>query len=136
MDTLGLLPDQSGYNVLDGNSAVAIVLDGGLPRVRADQLGTVSTVSCQWTVSVAQYDYFMAFWRTSTNYGTKPFLIELCGVDSAEFQTYTAWFVPGTFKPSDRNLGITFVISAQLWVVPINNTTGDAALIAAGAPAQ
>lgn len=135
MYTLGLLPDQSGFNVQAGDTNIAVKLDGGAPRVRADQQGAVSTVNCKWTLTAAQFDYMMAFYRTGTNNGASPFQISLCGIDASEYATYTAQFVPGTFKPVSQQEGLTYVVEAQLWVAPLNNTANDATLLAAGAPA-
>lgn len=116
--TCGIPPDSDGFNVLAGNSSISILLDGGGPRIRADQLGVVSRVSCQWSVDAKHFDYMMAFYRTGTKNGTQPFLISLVGVDSSIPTMYQAWIVGGTFKPVTKQEGLEYVVQAQLWVMP------------------
>ncbi len=129
---LTLLPDSQGYQVQDGTTAIANTLDGGGPRVRADILGAVKTVNCQWTVGPQNFDFMIAFHRTTLNYGANPFNIDLLGIDKSGQGTYQAWIVPGSWLPTSSQSGLTYVIKTQLWVVPINDTTNDAAIIAAG----
>lgn len=130
LPTLALLPDSQGYNVDEGDPNVAVQLDGGAARVRADKVGAVHTVTLQWTVGTANYEYLKAFFRTSTNNAALPFLMQLI-IDHSTPDTYTCQFIPGTFKLKSQ-IGLTYVVGAQLWVVPSLDTTGDAAVLAAG----
>jgi hypothetical protein len=114
---LGIAPDSNGYTAVAGNSNVAIQLDGGAPRVRADKVGMVSVVDVQWSLNPTTFDYMCAFFRTGTNSGASPFQIELVGIDGSTPALYTAQFVPGTFQLKSQS-GLTYVIGAQLWVAP------------------
>lgn len=122
--TLGIPPDANGYRAIPGNSVVAIQLDGGGPRMRADQLGIVSTVDVQWTLDPDAYNYMLAFFRSGAGAngvpGCLPFLCPLVGIDNALSDTpqlYTCWFVPQTFGLKSQS-GLTYIVGAQLWVVP------------------
>ena len=117
MYTLGIPVDRQGYSVDEGDTNVAIQLDGGGPRIRADQLGAVKTAHCQWTVDQDRYDYLEAFYRTGTNNGANPFNISLVGIASSTPDTYVAWFVPKTKRLLSQS-GLTYVVGADLWVVP------------------
>lgn len=121
MYKLKLSPDSTGFTVLDGNTNVAIQLDGGDPRVRADQLGAASLVTGQWTLGPEDYDTLRAFYRTGTFFGSMPFLIDLVGVDGSELTTYVARFVPGTFKLLSQS-GLTYIQGASMWVTPTIST--------------
>lgn len=129
MYTLGTPPDSDNFTVTEGGTNIAVQLAGGAPRMRADQLGAVKTVTCQWTLEAADFDYFMAFYRTATGFGADPFNISLYGVDGAAFQTYIAQFVPDTFKPLGQTRGLMHLVVASLWVQPNLDTSGDAALL-------
>lgn len=115
--TLGIPVDRQGYTVDEGDTNVAIQLDGGAPRVRGDKLGAVKTVHCQWTVDQGDYDYLEAFYRTATGNGALPFNISLVGIDSSTPNTYVAYFVPNTKRLLNQS-GLTYVLGADLWVVP------------------
>ena len=117
MYTLGIPVDRQGYTVDEGDTNVAIQLDGGGPRIRADQQGAVKTAHCQWTVDSDDYDYLEAFYRTATDCGASPFNISLVGIDSQTPGTYVAWFVPKTKRLVSQS-GLTYVVAADLWVVP------------------
>jgi hypothetical protein len=123
MYTLNMPPDNNGYKALPGNGVVANQLDGGGPRVRADQLGIVSTVNVQWTLDPLGFDTINAFFRTGSARASQPFQITLVGIDSSTPALYTVWFVPGTFGLLS-NVGLTYVVGAQLWVAP-NPTNPD-----------
>lgn len=132
MDTLKRAPDSTSYAVTEGNTNIAIQLSGGLPRVRADQLNAVKTVDALWTLSPKAFNYMLAFYRTSTAFGSSPFLCPLLGIDNITLANYTAWIVPGTWKPVRQQQGLTFILTCQLWVIPTNDTSGDAAILTAG----
>lgn len=131
LPNLPLPPDQNGYQPQWGQTAISVQLDGGASRFRADQLGAAFQVPVQWTVSKHNYEFLLAFYRTAIDYGTLPFTIDLL-LDSGSMQTYTAHFVPSTFKLTSQS-GFTWVVAATLEVLPdASYASGDAALIAAG----
>jgi hypothetical protein len=134
MDTLKRAPDSTGYSVTEGDTNVFIDLLGGDPRVRADLLGAVKRVPCQWTLKPYDFIYMMAFYRTSTGFGSLPFLIPLLGIDDMTPRNYTARIVPGTWKPIASIAGLTIVLTCDLWVTPTNDTTNDATIIASYVP--
>jgi hypothetical protein len=117
MYTLNKLPDSEGYEVVDGATVVATILDGGAPRMRLDQLGAVKLVSCQFTCNPNEYDAMMAFYRTGTNWGASPFQISLPGIDNQQANQYTAQVVPNSFKLKSQS-GLTYILAMQLYVMP------------------
>jgi hypothetical protein len=123
MYKLKFSPDSTGYSVLDGNTNVFTQLDGGDPRVRADKLGAAGTVAVQWTLGPANYKLLRAFYRTGTKNGSEPFQVDLVGIDDDQVRTYTARFVPGTFKLASQS-GLTYIQTASLWVVPLSASAG------------
>jgi hypothetical protein len=114
---LSLPPDQAQYAGAFGKTSIATQLDGGASRFRNDQLGAAFLVDVQWTTSAANYNYLTAFYRTSVTYGADPFQIDLLLDAGDSMLTYTAHFVPGTFKLI-LQAGETFIVAAQLEVVP------------------
>lgn len=136
MDTFKILPDSDSFTVIEGETNVFIQLDGGDPRVDKDQLGAPKLVTCQWTLDEAGFDYAMAFYRKSTDFGALPFLLELVGIDGSTPNTYTCRIVPGSWKPVNQQKGLAYWVTCSLWVTAINDTSGDAALIAAYVPYQ
>jgi hypothetical protein len=122
-------PSQAGYSAQPGNEAIAVQLDGGAPRVRADQLGGAYLITVQWTIGPEDFDYLMAFYRTGTKKASLPFTIDLL-LDSAEITEYTAYIVPGSWKFSGKQ-GLTYTIDAQLTVLPLPvDEVGDNLLLA------
>lgn len=129
--TLPLPPDQNSYQVQDGQTTIAVKLDGGGSRVRSDQLGAAFTITCQWTLNLKNFNYIRAFYRTSVNFGALPFFLALM-LDSGGMQTYLCRFMPGTFNLVSQS-GATWVVGATLEAMPdASLTTTDAAIIAAG----
>lgn len=129
--TLLLPPDQSSYAAQLGAQAIAVQLDGGASRVRQDQLGQSHRLTVQWTCNFKNYNYLMAFFRTSTSYGALPFIMALL-LDAATVQNYTCLLVPGSLSLSSVS-GFTFVVSATIEVLfDPTYAAGDAALIAGG----
>jgi hypothetical protein len=114
---------------MDGNQNVSTQLDGGAARVRSDKLGAVHTVNVQWTVSPFNYAYLRAFYRTATTRAASPFQMLLI-IENPTPDLYVCQFVPGSFQLKSQ-IGLTYVVGAQLWAAPSNPTT-DAAVIAAG----
>lgn len=127
---LAIPPTSSGFATVDGDSTVSIQLDGGGPRVRKDQLNVVTRVSAAFVMTPEDYTYFRAFYRTSMKNGSQPFTIPLLGIDDSNWALYSAQMVGGTLKwPS--NQGATLTVTMDMWVMPNNVTTGDAAIISA-----
>lgn len=131
LPVLLLPPDQESYVFTPSASSVATQLDGGASRFRADQLGASIIFTCQWTLSKANFNYIMAFYRTGITYGADPFTIGLI-LDSGDLQNYTAHFMPGTFNLISQQ-GSTYVVGGTLEVIPnAAYASGDAAIITAG----
>lgn len=90
-------PSQAGYSVDYGQASLYVELSGGPGASRRDFLGNVARVSVSWSLPPEEANYLLAFRRTSTNYESEPFLIDLC-IDEAELKEYQAKFIPGTFR--------------------------------------
>lgn len=114
---LGIIPDASGYRVDYGNTVVVTPLVGGPPRIRADYDDTVAIINLQWTIQSADFDALMAFYRTATDKGANPFLMDLI-LDSSSLTEYTVQFVEKTFKLTQQ-FGLTFVVNASVYVSPL-----------------
>lgn len=109
---LALSPDQNGYRVDFGKTTIAVQLDGGASRIRADQLGAASQVAVQWTLNQQNYAYMLAFYRTTLLYGSLSFLIDLI-LDGGSPTTYTVRIVPGTFSLMQQQGG-AYIVGATL----------------------
>lgn len=114
---LSIAPDVATYSVQDGDSVVAIKLDGGAARYRTEILRTTSLVSVQWTVDPRRFQYLRAFFNSIATQGALPFLIDLA-LDLTGLTEHTAHFVPNTMKHSALG-GFNYLVSAQLEVTPI-----------------
>lgn len=110
-------PDRTNYTTVEGKTTVAIQLEGGASRYRADQLGATALVTVAWIVGGADYDYLKAFYRSAIALGSLPFLIDLV-LDSQLPVEYTAFIVPDTFKLSSQ-MGNAYSLDATLEVVPL-----------------
>lgn len=131
MPTLALPPDQNGYQVTFGKTGIQTELDGGASRFRADQLGAAFKLPVQWTLNKKNYEYLLAFYRTTLNYGANSFSIDLI-IDSGVPTTYTVHILPGTFGLTQQ-MGQTYIVGATLEAnYDIAKASGDAAIIAAG----
>lgn len=115
---LMISPTEAEYTAQPGSGVVATKLDGGASRYRADQLGAAALVTVGWTLSAWQYQYLMAFFRSATERGSEPFLIDLI-MDNAAMQEYTAHFVPESFALTGR-AGEAYLVGAQLEVIPLD----------------
>lgn len=134
MALLPLPPDTESYTFTYGNQVMSTELDGGQSRFRKDFLGHVHNLDVQWTLNLKNFNYLMAFYRTTLDHGSLSFTIGLI-MESGSLVTVTAWFVPGTLKHASPK-GNTYVVTASLEVIPDPNAaTGDAAIIAAGVDA-
>jgi len=121
-------PNQNSYRVKDGETTIAVKLDGGASRYRRDILNAYYTVDCEWRLSQDDYQYFRAFYNTETTSGSLPFLIDLI-TDEADLTEHEAQFIPDTIQLSVYN-GAYFTVRAQLEVKPIpRDATLDATLV-------
>lgn len=124
-----IIPDSSGYAILDGNMVVnSGELEGGASRSRANVFGASGQCDVRWTCGPNAYNYIRAFYRTSITNGADTFQINLIW-DTALLQLYTVKFVPGTFKLVSQN-GLTYVLGGTLEVRPQPiNATDDTGII-------
>ena len=113
---LSLAPSQAGYSVDYGQSSLYAELSGGPGASRRDFLGNVARVSVSWSLPPEEANYLLAFRRTSTNYESESFLIDLC-IDGAILQEYVAKLIPGTFRLTGYR-GNERTYSAELEVKP------------------
>lgn len=117
------------YQVALGDAVVETQLDGGLPKKRRDILNPANRVTCAWVLNATDFDYFMAFYFTTTKNGSLPFTVNAV-IDSHAEAIYTATFVKGSVKYSAA--GGVFSVSADFDVEAIaRNATTDAALVSA-----
>lgn len=121
-------PIQNSYKVTDGETTIAVKLDGGAARYRRDILNAYFTVDCEWRLSQDDYQYFRAFYNTETTSGSLPFLIDLI-TDEAVLTEHEAQFIPNTIQLSVFN-GAYFTVRGQLEVKPIDRDAAyDSALV-------
>ena len=119
---LDLLPDSSNYTVKEGDDAISVTLDGGLPRQRLAVLDAAKTVECQWSLNRQSYDYFRAFYKLYTDLSGVAFLIDLI-IDDSVIEEHTAFFEPGSVRLNEQR-GHLYVMRAILQVKPIVRTIG------------
>lgn len=134
LPALLLPPDQANYATTIGETVIATKLDGGASRFRADQLNVASQVAVQWDCNQKNYDYLMAFWRTSIANGSLPFTMDLI-LDYGKLETYTCRILPGTFGLTSTK-GQQYIVGATLEVLSLDAVPGDessdSTIIAAG----
>jgi len=116
LSKLTIAPTKEGYGVTDGTEVIAVQLDGGASRYRRDVLGATSRVTVQWSVGPDVYRYLRAFYRTATNNGATPFLIDLL-MDEPSLTEHQAHFVPGSMRLTGVQ-GLTYTVNAELEVSP------------------
>ena len=119
-------PDQAGYSVLDGTEVLRQQLDGGMGRYRVDILNATRTVNCKWTVGPYDYQYLRSFYNV-VNATAATFLIDLY-LDAPVLTEHEAKFLPGTMQLAE-NKGMSFTVSCQMEVTPIDTSEFDAAFI-------
>lgn len=126
---LKLALDSSNYSVKEGNDAISVTLDGGLPRQRLDILGSSKTIECQWILNRAEYAYIKAFYKEFATLSGTAFLIDLI-IDDSAIEEHTVFFVPSSLKLS-RQEGHAYTVKATLEAKPIIRTaTYDNTLVA------
>lgn len=118
---------QSGYSVQYGNDVKSQQLDGGLPRLWRDFIGTPHSVSVQWTLDAGQYQYLMAFFRV-WQADPQPFWTRLV-IDDHQLLPYKTLFTPGGLQLASKNGG-HYNVSGRLIVLPrAANPAFDAAIL-------
>jgi hypothetical protein len=95
---------------------VSNILDGGLPRLRKDNVGKVAPIIVQWTLNPIEYSYMQAFYRL-IEYGAQPFSATLL-MDGAQLDTYTVSIEPGSWRLASTE-GLSYVVAATLNVLPL-----------------
>jgi hypothetical protein len=124
MRKLLVVPEQAGYSVNFGNEVLSAELDGGPSRTRRGFIGAVASVPVAWSLPMGQAEYLLAFFRTATEVGSEPFLVDLI-IDHAALSEYTAKFEPGSFKIGSVK-GLQTSFSARLQVKPnVPDTAND-----------
>ncbi len=111
-DLLNFIPEQSGYSTAHPNQVIAVELDGGSPRVRADRLRATGTVSASWVLDRVEYTQFMQFFREKTGRGALPFLADLV-TDFFQPARHRCTLVPGSLRTTQVT-GLTYRVSADL----------------------
>jgi hypothetical protein len=130
MAKLKLDPAQGSYSGKLGAESIAVQSAGGASRYRRDQLGAAAIAEMEWVLEADAYDYFMAFYRSSTEHGSSPFTLDAI-LNKAAIAEYTAYFVPGSIALAGVR-GTAFVVTANLEILPLaENHAADLALIAA-----
>jgi hypothetical protein len=129
LQKLVLRPDSDGYSETEGSEVDRVELDGGVGRYMLDKIGATKRVQVKWTMNPSQYQYWRAFFVTTTQRGVLPFLCELVGPDGAGPAEYVCNFIPGSVvMPAQQ--GYTYVQAATLEVVPIiHDSVFDAFLV-------
>lgn len=96
---LPYVPDGEGYSITEDSGVIGATLDGGLPRIRADRVGSVGTLSAQWTLTPPDYAKFRKFYVEETLSGAVPFIAWLVEADDS-LRPYVVIVDPGSFKVS------------------------------------
>lgn len=109
---MALLPEQEGYSVDFGQSAVATKLTGGASRLRRDYIFSPARISVTWMCTPTELEYLTTFYRV-TSEGTTPFTMDLL-VNAPELTRHVCRFVPKTFKVSGVRGKDLFKVQAQV----------------------
>lgn len=117
MAKFNIPPSPMGYNFQDPSEVIAIELDGGPSRLRRDKLNSRSSVNVQWSLNREGYLYLQNFYRTTTNFGSLPFQIDLV-TDYSESTEHTVYFIPGTVRLQEQT-GHKYVVVASLEVTQL-----------------
>ncbi len=127
-----VVPEADSYTLNFPKHAERAELEGGLGRYRRDILNGSVRISPTWILDPTEYNYFMAFYREETVYGSEPFEMYLI-VNSTTQVECTCNIIPGTVKLASQR-GLAYTVSCELEVVPPYNptqSTDDDATIAA-----
>lgn len=96
---------QAGYAAELGDGSQRIALDGGPGRYRAGLSSMPHTVNATYAEFGEDYDLLMGFWRNMRRQGGGPFQVDLC-IDTHTPRRYTAYFMPGTARPTPVGGGV------------------------------
>lgn len=116
MNRLKYCVTQSGYSAKLGNGVISQKLDGGASRYRRSLKNPSHSVSVQWVVGEAGYQYLMAFYRVWRRNPNQAFLAKLV-IDDTPAQDYQCYFADSPALSSKQ--GLIFTVSAQLEVKPL-----------------
>jgi len=114
---LPLRPLSQGYASSERAGVVSFQkLRGGLGRARSDLSGATEAVTVKWRLRHADYEFFMAFYRSATQRGSLPFEVDLV-LGSGDLERHKVFFVPGSIKLGGIS-GAMYEVSAQLEAYP------------------
>lgn len=113
---LTLPPVSSGYAFTDVAQAVMTELEGGLSRVRRDQLGVSNIVNVQWQCKPADYLYLRNFYNSWVTQPQESFTMDLL-IDTAAMVEYNCKFVPGSMRLTSVQ-GHRAIVTAQIETIP------------------
>lgn len=120
--------DASSYTSTFGNEILSVTVQNGPSRTRRDFVGAPTIVACQWVLMDIEYEYLMAFYRTSIVMGTLPFLLDMV-IDYAPEAEFQCKFVAGSLVLSAVQ-GDSYTVTAGLEVKPIPaNADNDQSVI-------
>lgn len=115
LDKLMIPPDENGYSITENSGGlIEVVLDGGSPRTRLDELDGSRTITLQWSGRPQRWKTVNDFFRKNMGRNYEPFLLDLI-IATAEYQEYTCNLIPDSIKTSTPE-GIAWIIQAQLEV--------------------
>jgi hypothetical protein len=115
MEHYDLIPEVSGYGATFGTGLVSIDTDGGLPRLRADQLIEPTEFSVTWVMTVSQYIEFSYFFQRKISKGSSSFTLNLVSVEG-NVELHNAQFVPGSVRLTDAT-GLRRTVQASILAV-------------------
>ncbi len=110
--------DASSYTAAFGNEILSVQVQNGPMRVRRDFVGAVSMVAAQWVLTDLEYQYLMAFYRSTIVMGTLPFLLDMV-IDYAVVAEHQCRFMPSSLGLSAVQ-GDAYIVKAQLEVKPVS----------------
>lgn len=116
MNRLKYCVTQSGYSAKLGDGVISQRLDGGASRYRRSLKNPSHSVSVQWVIQEAGYQYLMAFYRVWRRKPNQPFLAKLV-IDDAPAQDYQCFFTESPTLSSKQ--GLVFTVTATLEVKPL-----------------
>lgn len=123
-----LRPSKTAYSAGISSPVAATAIEGGPPRFRADFVGTPHMVSVRFQLGPDEFDYLMAFYRTSIAQGSLPFYVDLI-LASHDIASYLCQIQPNTFRISGTE-GLTYYVTMTLIAqVPVVDPAGDVNII-------
>lgn len=112
---LRLIPARDGYQFAYPGDDIRRAKPGSGPsRQRLDMLGAPMIVGVTFRMNAADYQYWIAFSRSTLSERSLPFLIDLI-VDTPDLQEYEARIIPGTVQGGPPS-GFRYVVQMQLEV--------------------